>query len=99
MCLKTKVLASLQVILIFLFTFQKTGSVGRWETKHFMGMALRKHQGSFFEHELLILPSTGPKYSYGAAPSSATAYQRPKNNYYKISLIPQTRFALSAQLC
>ena len=34
------VLASLQVILNFFFTFSKNGSVGRWETKHFMGMAL-----------------------------------------------------------
>ena len=32
---------SLQVILEFFFLlFQKNGLVGRWETKHFMGMAL-----------------------------------------------------------
>ena len=52
--------------------------------------SLRKHQGSFFEHELLILPSTGRKLSYGAAPSLATAYQSPKTFINKISLIPQT---------
>ena len=41
MCLQTKVLDSLQEILIvFFLLFQKNGSVGRWETKHFMGMAL-----------------------------------------------------------
>ena len=37
-------LASLQVILTFFFffflLFQKHGSVGRWETQHFVGMAL-----------------------------------------------------------
>ena len=38
-----QVLASLQVILFFFFLlFPKNGSVGRWETKHFMGMALNK---------------------------------------------------------
>ena len=48
MCLQTKVLASLNVILIFFFSFpcftfpKKNGSVGRWETKHFMGMALQE---------------------------------------------------------
>ena len=37
----TKLLASLRVILNFFFYFsKKNGSVGPWETKHFMGMAL-----------------------------------------------------------
>ena len=44
--LETKVFASLQVILNFFFFFfffffyfsKKIGSVGRWETKHFMGI-------------------------------------------------------------
>ena len=37
-----RVLACLQVILeifFFFLLFQKNGSVGRWETKHVMGMA------------------------------------------------------------
>jgi len=37
----SSVLASFQVILdFFQFLFQKDGSVGRWETKHEIGMAL-----------------------------------------------------------
>ena len=28
------------VNLVFFFTFRKNGSVGRWEMKHFIGMAL-----------------------------------------------------------
>jgi len=38
--LVTKVLASLQLIFeFFLLVFLKDGLAGRWETKHFMGMA------------------------------------------------------------
>ena len=48
----TKLLASLRVILNFFFYFsKKSGSVGPWETKHFMGMALSK---MFYGHAMLI---------------------------------------------